>query len=77
MKASFLRKVLKFFAVVWMLAGLVLAGLTAGGMVSKALFQQIFVIGFIVFAVIAGLLSGVLADLNKREERPSNDANSD
>lgn len=53
------QKLIRLLTLIWVLAGLVLAGLTAGKIVSVDLFKMIFPVGFIFWIVVVTLLSKV------------------
>ncbi len=55
-----LKQTLMWICAVWAIAALALFGMAIGGVISKDTFQWLFVAGFILFAVIASLLSHVL-----------------
>lgn len=62
MEPATLKKVIFGLVGVWVIAGGVLAILVFTDVISKALFEKMFVIGFVVFAIVAGLLSKVLSE---------------
>jgi len=53
------KKAIKIITLIWVLLGLVLAGLVLSKLLSLTLFQFIFPIGFIVYAVVVSILTGI------------------
>lgn len=63
MKPQVLKKIIIGLVIFWVVAGMVLAGLTFSGVISKDHFETMFVIGFVGFAILAGLLGRVLNEI--------------
>ena len=66
MSAKHIRKWIKVLSIGWMALGLVLVGLALGDVLSKSLFQKIFAILFVIYALVVTALTRFL--YNQPEE---------
>lgn len=65
MKPAVLKKIIFSLVAFWIIVGAALVILLVSDVITKALFEKLFVIGFVVFAIVAGLLSKSLGEIEK------------
>lgn len=65
MKPAVLKKIIFSLVAFWIIVGAALVILLVSDVITKALFEKLFVIGFAVFAIVAGLLSKSLGEIEK------------
>jgi len=64
-KPAVLKKIIFSLVAFWIIVGAALVILLVSDVITKALFEKLFVIGFVVFAIVAGLLSKSLGEIEK------------